>query len=88
MPSLYFVNPASDFSTYCSAEMFGVSGLAPAAFMGDLPSTTVAAFAPADFQVSIRDGNISPIDFDADADWVAITGKVNQRRRMTVAADE
>ena len=68
--------------------MFGVSGLAPAAFMGDLPSTTVAAFAPADFQVSIRDGNISPIDFDADADWVAITGKVNQRRRMTVAADD
>ena len=87
-PSLYLVNPASDFVTYFSAEVFGGSGFPPGAIMGDLPTTTVAALAPADFDIDICDENTAPINFDHPADWIAITGKVNQRGRMITAANE
>jgi hypothetical protein len=87
-PSLYLVNPASDFVTYFSAEVFGGSGFPPGAIMGDLPTTTVAALAPADFDIDICDENTAPINFDHPADWIAITGKVNQRGRMIATANE
>jgi len=87
-PSLYLVNPASDFVTYFSADVFGGSGLPPGAIMGDLPTTTVAALAPADFAIDVCDENTAPIDFDHPADWIAITGKVNQRWRMIETANE
>ncbi|MBI3276094.1 MAG: radical SAM protein [Methylocystis sp.] len=48
----------------------------------------MAALAPADFQIAICDENISAVDFDHPADWIAITGKVNQRRRLTAIADD
>jgi hypothetical protein len=86
--SLYIVNPASDFPNYVSADILAVSGLAAGTAMADSASATVAAFASADFDVTICDENISPVDFDHPADWIAITGKVNQRRRMTAIADE
>src|SRR5713101_7266015 len=86
--SIYLVNPASDFATYFSAEVLAGSGMAAGAIIGDLATTTLAALAPADFRIAICDENISPIDYDHPADWVGITGKVNQRRRMTAIADE
>ena len=86
--SIYLVNPLSDFPTYYSAEVFAASGLPPAALMAELPSATVAALAPADFHIEICDENLSPIDYNHPADWIAITGKVNQRVRMIKIADE
>ena len=56
--------------------------------MADLSSTTVAALAPRDFEIEICDEGVAPVDLDHLADWVAITGKVNQRRRMIAVADE
>jgi len=86
--SLYIVNPASDFPNYVSADILAVSGLAPGVAMADSASATVAAMASKDFDVSICDENITPVDFDHAADWIAITGKVNQRGRMIAIADE
>ena len=86
--SIYIINPASDFPNYVSAEILAASGFAAGTAMADAAAATVAALASKDFQVSICDEYISPIDFDHTADWVAITGKVNQRRRMVAVADE
>lgn len=86
--SIYLVNPASDFPTYFSAEVLAGSGFAPRAVVADLATTTVAALAPPDVEIDICDENISPVNYDHPADWVGITGKVNQRRRMIAIADE
>jgi hypothetical protein len=87
-PSLYLVNPASDFATYFSAEVLVASGLPAGAIMADLATATLAALAPADFGIDICDENVSTIDYDHSADWVGITGKVNQRQRMQAIAGE
>lgn len=87
-PSLYLVNPASDFPNYVSADILAASELPAGSAMADSATATVAALAPSDFQISICDENISPVDYDHPADWIAITGKVNQRRHMTAMADE
>jgi radical SAM superfamily enzyme YgiQ (UPF0313 family) len=87
-PSLYLVNPASDFATYFSAEILAASGRRAGALIGDLAIATLAAFAPDDFAVTLCDENITPVDLDIDADWIGITGKINQRGRMIALADE
>jgi radical SAM superfamily enzyme YgiQ (UPF0313 family) len=86
--SIYLVNPASDFPTYFSAEVFAGRGLGAAAFMADLSIATLAGMFPDDFHVSLCDENISPVDFDHAADYVGITGKVTQRNRMAAIASE
>jgi radical SAM superfamily enzyme YgiQ (UPF0313 family) len=88
MPSIYAINPASDFATYFSAEVLAASGRTPAGIIADLAISTLAAFAPPEFDVRLCDENISSVDFDVDADWIAITGKVNQRGRMIAIANE
>jgi radical SAM superfamily enzyme YgiQ (UPF0313 family) len=87
-PSMYLVNPASDFITYFSADVLAASGYPSGALMADLPTVTLAALAPPDFNIAICDENISSINFDHSADWIGITGKVNQRRRITAVASE
>lgn len=88
MPSLYIINPASDFATYFSAEVLGASGHRRAGIISDLAIATLAAFAPPGFDVRLCDENMTDVDFDLQADWVAITGKVNQRGRMIAIAEE
>lgn len=88
MPRIYAINPASDFATYFSAEVLAASGRRPGAIIADLATTTFAAFAPSSFEVRVCDENISPVDFDTEADWIAITGKINQRGRMIAIAQE
>jgi hypothetical protein len=88
MPSLYAINPASDFATYFSAEVLAASGRTPGGIIADLAISTLAGFAPPGFDVRLCDENISEVDFEVDADWIAITGKVNQRARMIAIAQE
>lgn len=86
--SLYIINPAADFPTYFGAEVLAASGFPAGVMMADLAAATVAALAPSDFDVSICDETVSPVDYNHPADWIAITGKVSQRQRMTAIADE
>jgi hypothetical protein len=89
MPSsIYLINPAADFPTYLGAEVLAAAAMPPGIMMADLASATVAALAPPDFEISICDESISPVDYDHPADWIAITGKVSQRQRMVAIADE
>ncbi|HVV81886.1 MAG TPA: radical SAM protein [Kofleriaceae bacterium] len=88
MVSLYIINPSSDFPTYFSADVLAATGRTPGALIADLAIATLAAFAPPDFGVTLCDENAGPVDFEVDADWIAITGKVNQRQRMIAIAGE
>jgi len=47
----------------------------------DLAIATVAAFAPEDFQVTLCEETVEPVDFSRQAEFVALTGKITQWRR-------
>lgn len=49
---------------------------------------TVAAFAPDDFEVSLCDETIEPVDLDVDADVIGITANVSQALRALELAAE
>ncbi len=87
-PSLYLINPKSAVPGYFGAEVFERWGLPPAQGIADLATATVAALAPEDWQVSICEEFVQPIDFDTDAEFVGITGKITQGARMLAVADE
>jgi radical SAM superfamily enzyme YgiQ (UPF0313 family) len=53
-----------------------------------LTVATVAAFVPGDWTVRLVDEAVSPVDLTFEADFVAITGKVSQRKRMIELAAE
>ncbi len=80
--SIYLINPKADFANYYSAEVVEHLGFTPTAFIADLVITTVAAFVPDDFDVTICDEHITPVDFDTSAEVVGITGKSSQIGRM------
>ena len=86
--SIYIINPAGDFPTYFTNEVHTALGLPPAATMGDLAITMVAAMLPEDFEVRLCDESVEPVDFDCDADVVAITGKVSQWGRARAIAQK
>jgi radical SAM superfamily enzyme YgiQ (UPF0313 family) len=86
--SIYLITPVADFPSYFSSEVFAARGLQPAISFADLAITTVAAFAPDDFSVTLCDELVSAIDFDTDADFVGITGKISQWGRMRSIAGE
>ncbi len=66
--------------------MIGAMGLTPSSTIADLAIPTVAAMAPKDFNVRLCDENLTAIDYDISADFVAITGKVSQWGRMREVA--
>ncbi len=86
--SLYLINPRNALPSYFGAEVFEAYGFRPAVAMADLATTTVAALAPKDWRVSICEEHVSPVDFDVDADFIGLTGKVTQVPRMLAIAAE
>ena len=86
--SICLVNPLADMPSYFSAESLAARGLAPAISTADLSIALVAAMVPAGLGVTLCDENITPIDFDTDADYIGITGKVSQWHRMKAVATE
>lgn len=87
-PSLHLVNPRSASPSYTGGEVYEHFGCPPATLMADLTTTTVAALAPAGFDVTICDEACGPVDLDVQADFVGLTGKVNQWPRTRELAHE
>ncbi len=85
--TLYLINPRPELPSYFGAEAYGHHGYLPAQAIADLATSTVAALAPPDWTVTICEEYVDPIDFDADADFIGITGKVIQGDRMIAVAD-
>ena len=48
---------------------------------------TVAALAPQDWDIRICEEHVEPIDWDTDAEFIGLTGKVNQVGRLLEVAD-
>jgi hypothetical protein len=86
--SLYLINPRSGTPGYFGAEVFEAWGLRPATSIADLTTTTVAAFAPTDWNVSLCDEQFESVEFDTDARFVGLTGKVTQASRLIELANE
>lgn len=86
--SLYLINPNADFSGYYTAEAYAANGLTPAVLTADLAITTVAAMAPSDFHIKLCEEYVTPVEFESDADYIGITGKVTQWGRMRSIAAE
>ena len=86
--SLYLVSPRSDTPSYFGAEVFEQWGFAPSQGIADLGCITVAAMAPSDWKVTVCDEFVDPVDYDCDADFVGLTGKFNQRKRMIQISEE
>src|SRR5215813_15139027 len=86
--TIYLINPANDYPSYYGLEVFAGWGVKPAVNTADLATVTLAAMFPEDFNVSLCEEHITPVDFDSPADYVGITGKISQRNRMIALAGE
>jgi len=86
--SLYLINPKNTSPSYFGSEVYEFMGLPPIQAVADLATVTVAAMAPKDWHIEICEEHIEPINFDVDADFIGITGKITQEKHMLLAADE
>ncbi len=84
--SLYLVNPLSAIPGYFGADVVAAAGMAPMVGIADLATATVAAFAPAHWQVRLCDEHVAPADPDPPEDFVGLTGKVTQGPRLVELA--
>lgn len=87
-PSIYLINPKSDFPTYFAADAFEAWGLKSATQMADPSITTVAAFADRFMQVEVCDQMVGAVNYDHPATVVGITGKITQLNSMIEIARE
>lgn len=87
-PSLYLINPRCDAPAYFGADVHASQGFPPAVLLADAALPTVAALAPSDFEVTLCDEGIAPVDFETPARFVGITGKISQDARMISIARE
>ncbi len=85
--TLHLINPRPELPSYFGAEAYGHHGYRSAQAIADLATSTVAALAPDDWTVTICEEYVEPIDFDIDADFIGVTGKVIQGDRMNAVAD-
>jgi radical SAM superfamily enzyme YgiQ (UPF0313 family) len=86
--SIYLINPRTDVPFYFGMEVHAAYGFGQTVLLADAAVATVAAMAPPDFNVTLCDEGISPVDFDTTADFVGITGKISQEGRMIALARE
>jgi radical SAM superfamily enzyme YgiQ (UPF0313 family) len=81
MPSIHIINPKPNFLGYSGSssiydgERYWVEN-------ANLVVTTVAALVPEGWDIRLTDEQLEPVDFDAPADFVALTGQITQRDRM------
>ena len=85
--SIYIINPACSAPNYYSAEAFS-DAQGGWTQVADLAIATVAAFVPDGWDVRLTDEALTAVDFDSEADYIAITGKASQRSRMIELAGE
>ena len=85
--SIYVINPRCDCPSYYTMDIFERCGYAPAILVADLTIVTLAAMAPADFDIKLCEEAIEPIDLNLRPDFVAITGKISQWNRARQIAD-
>jgi radical SAM superfamily enzyme YgiQ (UPF0313 family) len=86
--SLYLIHPRSPVPTYFGGESHAAFGFDRAVLLADVALPTVAALAPADFQITLCEEEVQNVDFGTAAELVGITGKIGQEGRMIELARE
>ncbi len=86
--SLYLINPRSDQPTFFGRQVAEAYGFPPTLLLADLAVPTVAAMAPPDFRVTLCEDQVAAPDLEVAADYIGITGKVGQERRMVELSRE
>jgi radical SAM superfamily enzyme YgiQ (UPF0313 family) len=87
MPSIYIVNPKAKHTGWGDPDALQTNGRGWV-MSADLTIATVAALVPPDWTLKLVDEQIEPVNFDVEADFVAITGKTTQRARIIELAHE
>ena len=85
---LYLVNPRADIECYFGTDVFRAATLESVAYFTDLATTTIASLAKPFLNVKLCEEEIFPVDFDIDADFIGVTGKISQRKGMIRIAEE
>lgn len=85
---LYLVNPRADIECYFGTDVFQAAASESVAYITDLATTTIASLAKPFLNVKICEEEASSVDFDIDADFIGITGKISQRKGMIRIAEE
>ena len=78
MPSLHLINPRCDVPAYFGAEVHAGYGYPDTVLLGDVALPTVAALAPTDFDITISDEGVCPVDLNLSADYIGITGRISR----------
>ncbi len=80
--SMLIIVPRPSRPIYYSVDFIEQSGMGKYALIASLSAATLAAFAPNDFVVSIIDEHIDSVNYDHDAEIIALTGFVNHVERV------
>lgn len=84
---ILLVFPKSPISSYADLRFCRIMARMPGGFM-NVALPTVAALTPEEFEVTIVDENVEPVDFENSYDIVGITGFVTQFFRARQLASE
>ncbi|MBN1656098.1 MAG: radical SAM protein, partial [Deltaproteobacteria bacterium] len=80
--SIYLINPKPDYAGYWSGDFGYLSIKGKSLFIADLAINTVAALVPSDFRVELCEEQINNIDYNHPAEFIGISGRHTQYRRM------
>lgn len=78
MKTVYLINPVNSFPDYFGGEVIGHDTGRRGVSVAELAVATVATMMRPYFNVIICDEHISDVDYDIDADFIALTGKITQ----------
>jgi radical SAM superfamily enzyme YgiQ (UPF0313 family) len=76
--TIYLINPKNDFPDYYGGEIFSHEVGRAGVTVSDLAITTVATLMRPYFDIKICEAHIEPIDYNINADFIGITGKITQ----------
>jgi len=86
--SIYLINPKEDYPAYHGMEVLQAWGISNKTTLADLSLPTVAGLIPRDWDITLCDQRAEPVDLNHKAEFIGITGKVSQRRRMAELSRE
>lgn len=87
-PKIYLINPKEDIEGYFGWPMIDKEEQDSLVTVADLSTTTVASLMEPYFDVKICEANIFPVNFNSDADFIGITGKISQSKNTISIAKE
>jgi radical SAM superfamily enzyme YgiQ (UPF0313 family) len=86
--SIYLINPRETYPYYHGTDVLQAWGISNRIAIADLTMPTVAAMVPPDWNITLCDERLEPVDLDTPAEVIGITGKSSQQMRAIELAKE